>query len=88
MRKRGPVFLKRRSYRRRRMRDLARVLPVIGGFLFLLPILWSPGQTPRADTAPDGLFVFGVWAALILIAALLAPALTADAGDDGSEEDR
>ena len=88
MPKRGPVFLKRRSYRHRRMRDLARLLPVVGVFLFLVPILWAPGQTPRADTAPDGLFVFGVWAGLIVVAALLAPALTSDAGEDGPEEER
>jgi hypothetical protein len=94
MPKRGPVFLKRRSYRRRRLRDLARMLPVAGLFLFLLPILWAPSRstpaafTAPADTAPDGLFLFGVWLMLILVAAALAPSLSADAGEDGSEEER
>lgn len=88
MPKRGPLFLKRQSYRRRRLRDLSRLLPVIGGVLVLIPILWSPGQSARTDTAPDGLYLFLVWAGLIAVAALLAPSLSAEPGEDGSEEER
>ncbi len=64
-RRRSPLFLARRSYRRRRLRDAARLLPVFGAFLFLLPILWEPAATDQRDTAPDGVYLFAVWAVLI-----------------------
>ncbi|HBS49267.1 MAG TPA: hypothetical protein DEA05_03885 [Rhodobacteraceae bacterium] len=66
-----PVFLERQGYRRRRLADAARLLPILGAALLAVPLLW-----PRAD-APGGgvpmstafLYVFGVWAGLIALAA-------------------
>lgn len=83
---RTPLFLKRRSYRKRRLRDAARMLPVFGLFLILVPILWKPGETARPDTAPDGIYLFVVWAGLVLVAALMAPGLADDSADDDPEE--
>lgn len=57
--------------------DAARLLPVLGIFLFLLPILWSqagPGG-PGRSTAADGLYLFFAWGLLIALAALLGPRL-------------
>lgn len=54
--------------------DAARLLPILGVFLLLLPILWT-GST--RSTAKDGLYLFLLWLALILGAKLLAPALAA-----------
>jgi hypothetical protein len=71
-----PLFLQRRPYRRRRRMDAARLLPVFGLFLFLLPILWAPVADEGRSTAADGIFLFAVWALLILVAHLLAPGLT------------
>lgn len=88
MPKRGPLFLKRQSYRRGRLRDLSRLLPVIGGVLFLLPILWSPGVSDAPNTAGDGLYLFVVWFALIVVAALLAPSLSVGTDADATEDDR
>lgn len=85
-RARAPLFLKRRSYRKRRLRDAARMLPILGLFLFLVPILWDPAETLRADTAPDGLYLFGVWIGLVLVAALMAPGLADESGSDDPEE--
>lgn len=85
-RPRAHLFLKRGSYRKRRLRDGARMLPILGAFLFLLPILWSPGETERADTATDGIYLFAVWIGLVVVAALMAPGLADDsAGDEGEE---
>lgn len=75
MNRRGPVFLARRSYRMRRLRDGARLLPVAGTFLLLLPILWQPATTEARDTAFDGIYIFAVWAGLIIVAAILSRAL-------------
>jgi 4-hydroxybenzoate polyprenyltransferase len=88
--RRAPLFLKRKSYRLRRLRDAARLLPLVGGFLVLLPILWSPSGSSGADTAWDGIYLFVVWFGLVLVAAALAPGLVHDApeGDGGDGEPR
>ena len=75
---RRPLFLPRARYRRRRLRDAARLLPVFGAFLFLLPILWSPAATAVRDTAPDGIYLFVVWAGLVAVAAMLSRPLRGD----------
>jgi uncharacterized membrane protein len=79
---RAPLFLKRGSYRKRRLRDGARMLPVLGLFLFMLPILWGPGLTAKADTATDGLYLFAVWIGLVLVAAIMAPGLSEEGPED------
>ncbi len=82
-----PLFLPRARYRRRRLRDAARLLPVFGGFLFLLPVMWSPATTAGSDTAPDGIYLFAVWAGLIAVAALLSRHLRADDAGPADEDD-
>lgn len=77
----SPLFLARASYRRRRLIDFARLLPLAGAFLFLLPVLWAPADPAGGaarDTAMDGLYLFVAWGLLILAAALMAPGLRAD----------
>jgi hypothetical protein len=78
-----PLFLRPASYRERRRRDAARLLPVVGLFLMLLPVLWAPQDTFRRDTAPDGIYLFVIWAVLIGLAMLVSRSLnTADEADD------
>jgi hypothetical protein len=77
MRRPGPVFLPPRGYRRRRLHDAARLVPVFGAVLFLLPVLWSPGETEARDTARDAIYLFVVWAGLVGVAALLSRGLSA-----------
>jgi uncharacterized membrane protein len=84
-RPRAPLFLERRSYRRRRLGDAARLLPLFGLILILLPLLWSPDATGAARlTAWEGVYLFAVWAVLIVAAAILSRALAAD---DGAKRD-
>jgi hypothetical protein len=78
---RPSLFLPRPEYRRRRLVDAARLLPLFGGFLMLLPILWGPAGAQGRDTARDGMYLFVIWAVLVGLAAWLAPRL-ADAADD------
>ena len=80
---RPPLFLARRSYRQRRLADAARLLPVLGALLFFLPTLWSGATT----TAQGVIYLFAVWAALILGAALLARRLDGGPGDRRPEDD-
>jgi hypothetical protein len=71
--RRNQVFLERRSYRLRRLADAARLLPVLGLTLFLLPVFWQPevSGAPRL-TAWDGVYLFAVWIALIVLSAIIA----------------
>lgn len=83
-----PLFLARRSYRRRRLMDAARLLPLFGAVLVALPALWRPAQTPAPDTGRGGLYLFVVWLLLVLAAAALArglaPALDAEEEAEGT----
>ena len=82
-----PLFLPRARYRRRRLRDAARLLPVFGAFLILLPILWSPATTQGSDTGPDGIYLFAVWAGLIALAFVLSRPLGGDDAGPADEDD-
>jgi peptidoglycan/LPS O-acetylase OafA/YrhL len=78
-----PLFLARAPYRRRRLRDAARLLPVLGLFLLLLPLLFAP-DARMSLTAGDVVYFFGVWLGLVGLAAAFAPGLR---GGDGTDED-
>ncbi len=63
-----PMFLARHGYRRRRIMDAARVLPVLGAFLFAVPLLWSGQDGGDADTGIGVIYLFAVWLGLIVSA--------------------
>jgi hypothetical protein len=70
-----PLFLARRTYRRRRLMDALRLLPWLGAFLFGLPLLW------RDPTTAHGLiYLFAAWALLIVLSAALVRRFTHDPG--------
>lgn len=71
---RGPLFVERQSYRRRRVMDAARILPVLGFVLVLLPVLWTQGG--RMGIAGQAVYLFALWVLLILAAAVLSRALS------------
>lgn len=66
------LFLEKQSYRRRRLADAAKLLPVAGAILLCLPILWADD----ARTAGGLVYIFGVWAALILAMWLISSRLS------------
>lgn len=61
---REPIFLARETYRRRRLIDAVRLLPVAGVLLFFAPLVGGAGTV--RSTATAGLFIFSVWFALII----------------------
>lgn len=81
-----PVFLARAPYRRRRLRDAARLLPVVGVLLLLLPLLWT-GDARISLSAGDVIYFFAVWSVLIAVAAAFAPGLRRGDGLTEEEED-
>lgn len=80
-----PLFLARAPYRRRRLRDAARLLPVVGIFLLLLPLLWT-ADTRMALRSGDVIYFFLVWLGLIGVAAAFAPGLRGGDGTDDEED--
>jgi len=85
---RRPTFLARPRYRRRRLVDLGRLLPLIGLFLFGLPMLWAPPEDHVRDLAATGVYLFAVWVGLIVVAALLALAVGAEPDADSEGQGR
>ncbi|MFW8634208.1 hypothetical protein [Cribrihabitans pelagius] len=67
------ALTERQTYRRRRLMDFARLLPVLGALLFVVPLLWPDRDPYPAPDVPSGMpmsaaitYVFAVWAVLIL----------------------
>ncbi len=74
-----PLFLARQSYRRRRLIDALRLVPVLGGLLFMVPVLGASG---RAGSSFGGaLYLFSSWALLILLTAILSRLLQGSPAD-------
>lgn len=80
---RAPLFVARRAYRQRRITDAARLLPIVGILLLLVPFLWRPAATGAADTVKGSVYLFAVWGGLIIGAGLLARLL---GGEDAPDE--
>lgn len=66
------VFLRRRSYRQRRLQDAARMLPIIGFVLWLIPLLWPRSGESAADNASALVYIFSVWVILIVLTLVIA----------------
>jgi len=74
--RRRSQFLERKTYRRARLEDAARLLPVLGLFLFLGPIAIQSTETGFGGGLARWLMFFmAVWLVLILLAALVSRAL-------------
>ncbi|MEM1273766.1 MAG: hypothetical protein AAGF88_08115 [Pseudomonadota bacterium] len=74
------TFLERKTYRRARLEDAARLLPVLGLFLLLSP------TAIRSTGGGSGLWLIyfmGVWLLLIVAAAVLSRALARTSQDQG-----
>lgn len=76
-----PVYLARGTYRQRRLRDAARVLPIAGAVLWILPLIAA-----KPLTSTTGLYLFGVWFLMIIIAAAIAAHLKLDIEDNASPD--
>lgn len=77
---RRPLFLERQSYRRRRLVDASRLIPVFGLFLFMVPLLWADAGAKPPNLAARGVYIFVVWLALVLATALISHRLKGRGG--------
>lgn len=82
---RPSLFLERKGYRQRRVRDLARLMPFLGALLWGVPILWAPPGEYGIVTSRAILYIFAVWLLLIIANLGVTRWLDADADNDPSE---
>ncbi|UYV39573.1 hypothetical protein N4R57_12680 [Rhodobacteraceae bacterium D3-12] len=82
----GPVFLEKANYRRRRLVDAVRLMPVLGALLWAVPLLWTQGDTSSSSAL---LYVFGIWFGLVVLAGMLSRWIAGEgwAGAEDSEEE-
>ncbi|KUF10295.1 hypothetical protein [Pseudoponticoccus marisrubri] len=71
---RRPLFVERQTYRRRRLVDAARALPLLGLLLWCVPLLWLIPEEPL-PTSTALVYLFVVWAGLVVGAAAMIFAL-------------
>jgi hypothetical protein len=72
------------------LRDAARLLPVFGFFLLHMPVLWQnhAPEFARHATERDTVYVFVVWALLILCTAAISSRLqTPEVDPRGPQEE-
>ncbi|MCC5960975.1 MAG: hypothetical protein JJU08_16710 [Rhodobacteraceae bacterium] len=65
-------FLARDTYRMRRLMDAARMLPVVGLVLLLLPLMRLDSSAENPPTAAEAVYLFLVWISLIVIAFVMS----------------
>jgi hypothetical protein len=65
----GPptVFHERRTYRLRRVMDAARVAPLLALILWMIPLIWPQSGDGTVSSAKALIYVFVVWAGIILL---------------------
>lgn len=78
--RRSPLYLARSSYRRRRLVDAQRLIPIFLFLLYLLPLVWGgPGDgDPIGGGVRGYVHIFTIWLGAIVAAALIARALMRD----------
>jgi hypothetical protein len=84
------LFLERRTYRRNRLQDGARLAPVLGAFLFFGPVFILTSDTGVGGGTSGWLVYFlGVWFGLVILSAALSAALARafPRGEDADGED-
>ncbi len=83
------LFLERRTYRRNRLQDAARLLPVLGIVLIFAPIFIRDSDAVTGGGPATGLsqwlvYYFVIWIGLIGITALVSRALVRSSPDAGA----
>jgi hypothetical protein len=79
------LFLERRTYRKNRLQDAARLLPVLGMILFFGPVFIGGGDVEGASLADWLVYIFVVWLGLIVVTMLVSRALADGLPESGPE---
>lgn len=81
-----PIFLQRANYRQRRIRDAAKLLPVVGAILWMLPLGWGGGDASDPVSSAGVIYIFAVWVALIIMAAVLSNLIRAETASKARDD--
>lgn len=77
-----PIEQDAKARARRKLRDAAALLPMLGIILLLTPLVSVFSKNTRLDGIPNAvLYVFGVWVILIGLTRLLASRLKSEVPD-------
>lgn len=79
-------FLERDSYRQRRLRDGARLVPLFGAVFMFVPLMWPREQSDQSLTSSGILYLFGLWLILVIAAFVLSRFVTLDDPDGGADQ--
>ncbi|MFZ5965122.1 hypothetical protein ACOXXX_19425 [Thalassococcus sp. BH17M4-6] len=79
---RKALFVERRTYRRRRLMDAARLLPLLLMLLWAVPLLWPKGSEAGVSSSGALTYLFAVWLGMIALACLISLALGGRDRDD------
>lgn len=82
---RPSLFLERKGYRQRRVRDMARLMPFVGAILWGVPILWAQPGEFGIPTSRAILYIFGVWIFLVVMTLCVTRWLDSDADPDQTD---
>ncbi|WP_108263603.1 hypothetical protein [Mangrovicoccus ximenensis] len=84
---RVPLFLERQSYRRRRLVDASRAVPVFGIILFFVPLLWpQPEPGEATGLAERGIYLFLAWGLLVAVTGVISVRLQSRLQEGAPEE--
>lgn len=67
---------------RRKRRDLAALLPIIGALFFVSPFISTLKQSEDANVTGTAIYIFSIWALLIIGAFFLSRILRADRSEN------
>ena len=81
-----PLFLEQRSYRQRRVRDVARMLPIFGAVIWAVPLLWPRAGDDMATTGGAAQYIFAVWLVLIILSVIVSRRIRDDV-EEGERPD-
>ncbi|MBL4627922.1 MAG: hypothetical protein JKY00_07780 [Roseicyclus sp.] len=76
------LFLERRTYRQSRLRDAARLLPILGVILIFGPIFIRDDGGGAPTLAGELVYYFAIWLGLIALSALMSRAMIGAASPD------
>lgn len=80
------IFLERKSYRQRRLRDGVRMLPLFGGVLCAIPVAWANSETDGISNASALQYIFGIWIVLIVLTGIVSNRLSLEKDQTGRGE--
>lgn len=81
-------FLDKASYRQRRIRDGARILPVFAAIMMALPLMWPRGDEGQSLTSSGMLYLFGLWFVLVVLAFAISRVLRPSEAEDSTGQVR